>query len=149
MMNNKISPLFFTLLIGFSLITLAEDITGLWQSIDDKTGNVKTTVEIRPDTQGIYTGTIKTISPRVGSQLQETCTLCPIPHTNQRLVGLKTITGLKHVSGSDYAEGQILDPISGKQQSLKAKLSASGNRLNLQGFSNNIAGRTQAWIRVK
>ena len=111
--------------------------------------SVKTTVEIRPDTQGIYTGTIKTISPRVGSQLQETCTLCPIPHTNQRLVGLKTITGLKHVSGSDYAEGQILDPISGKQQSLKAKLSASGNRLNLQGFSNNIAGRTQAWIRVK
>ncbi len=56
MMNNKISPLFFTLLIGFSQITLAEDITGLWQSIDDKTGNVKTTVEIRPDTQGIYTG---------------------------------------------------------------------------------------------
>ena len=149
MMNNKISPLFFTLLIGFSQITLAEDITGLWQSIDDKTGNVKTTVEIRPDTQGIYTGTIKTISPRVGSQLQETCTLCPTPHTNQRLVGLKTITGLKHVSGSDYAEGQILDPISGKQQSLKAKLSASGNRLNLQGFSNNIAGRTQTWIRVK
>ena len=149
MMNNKISPLFFTLLIGFSQITLAEDITGLWQSIDDKTGNVKTTVEIRPDTQGIYTGTIKTISPRVGSQLQETCTLCPIPHTNQRLVGLKTITGLKHVSGNDYAEGQILDPISGKQANLKAKLSTSGNRLNLQGFTNNIAGRTQAWIRVK
>ena len=148
-MINNFKLLSFALLIGFSTLTSAQDITGLWQSIDDKTGNVKTTVEIRPDTQGIYTGTIKTISPRVGSQLQETCTLCPTPHTNQRLVGLKTITGLKHVSGSDYAEGQILDPISGKQQSLKAKLSASGNRLNLQGFSNNIAGRTQAWIRVK
>ena len=147
--NNKITPILFILLTSSSQIAFSADLSGLWQSIDDKTGNVKTTVEIRPDTQGIYTGTIKTISPRVGSQLQETCTLCPIPHTNQRLVGLKTITGLKHVSGSDYAEGQILDPISGKQQSLKAKLSASGNRLNLQGFSNNIAGRTQAWIRVK
>ena len=148
-LNNKIIAIIFTLLICGSQMGFAEDISGLWQSIDDKTGNVKTTVEIRSDAQGIYSGTIKSISPRVGSKLQETCVRCPAPYTNQRLVGLKTITGLKHVSGNDYAEGQIFDPISGKQASLKVKLSASGNRLNLQGFSNNIAGQTQAWIRVK
>ena len=147
--NNKITPILFILLTSSSQIAFSADLSGLWQSIDDKTGNVKTTIEIQPDAQGIYTGTIKTISPRVGSKLQETCINCPAPYTNQRLVGLKTITGLKHVSGNDYAEGQILDPISGKQANLKAKLSTSGNRLNLQGFTNNIAGRTQAWIRVK
>lgn len=66
-LNNKIIPIIFTLLIGSSQMGFAEDISGLWQSIDDKTGNVKTTVEIRPNAQGIYSGTIKTISPRLGS----------------------------------------------------------------------------------
>ena len=104
-MKNNFKLLSLGLLLGFSTLTSAQDITGLWQSIDDKTSEVKAIIEIRPNDQGIYTGTIKTITPHVGYQPKELCYKCPRPYTNQPILGLKTFTGLKLAKDNEYADG--------------------------------------------
>ena len=38
--------------------TFAADITGLWQTIDDKTGTPKAHVEIRKEANGTYAGKV-------------------------------------------------------------------------------------------
>lgn len=45
-------------LVGINTATFAADITGLWQTIDDKTGTPKAHVEIRKEANGTYAGKI-------------------------------------------------------------------------------------------
>lgn len=147
MAKRLISSLFLTLISSFSF---AEDINGLWQSIDDKTGAPKGVVEIRKEANGTYTGKVVKITPRAGYVPKETCVDCPAPYTNKPILGLDVVTGLKHSEGLNYTSGRILDPNSGKIYSMKAKLSANGKRLHLRGYLGVSAlGRNQIWIRIE
>ncbi|ESK54575.1 MAG: DUF2147 domain-containing protein [Moraxellaceae bacterium] len=138
------------LLSVISSCTFAEDITGLWQSIDDKTGAPKALIEIRQEANGSYAGKIVKITPRAGYTPKETCVDCPAPYTNKPILGLDVVTGLKHSDGSSYTNGRILDPNSGKIYSMKAKLSSNGKRLHLRGYLGVSAlGRNQIWIRAE
>lgn len=138
------------LLTAVSSFTFAEDITGLWQSIDDKTGAPKALVEIRQEANGTYAGKVVKITPRSGYTPKETCVDCPAPYTNKPIVGLDVLTGLKYANGLNYNNGRILDPNTGKLYSMKAKLSANGKRLHLRGYLGVSAlGRNQIWIRAE
>ena len=131
-----------------SSLSFAEDITGMWQSIDDKTGAPKALVEIRKEANGTYAGKIVKITPRAGYTPKETCVDCPAPYTNKPILGLDVMTGLKQGEGLNYVNGRILDPNSGKVYSMKAKLSSNGKRLHLRGYVGVSAlGRNQIWIR--
>ena len=131
-----------------SSVSFAEDITGMWQSIDDKTGAPKALVEIRKEANGAYVGKIVKITPRAGYTPKETCVDCPAPYTNKPILGLDVMTGLKQGEGLNYVNGRILDPNSGKVYSMKAKLSANGKRLHLRGYVGvSVLGRNQIWIR--
>ncbi|MFV5264754.1 DUF2147 domain-containing protein [Acinetobacter courvalinii] len=147
MSKSLISILFLTMISSFSF---AQDITGLWQSIDDKTGAPKGIVEIRQEANGTYTGKVVKITPRTGYIPKEICVDCPAPYTNKPIIGLDVVTGLKHSEGLNYTNGRILDPNTGKIYSMKAKLSANGKRLHLRGYLGISAlGRTQIWIRTE
>ena len=98
MKKQIISVLFFSVL---SSLAFANDITGLWQTIDDKTGAPKGQVEIRKDANGNYVGKIVKITPRVGYTPKTTCVDCPAPYTNKPILGLDVLTGLKHSSGNN------------------------------------------------
>ena len=124
-----------------SSLSFAEDITGMWQSIDDKTGAPKALVEIRKEANGTYAGKIVKITPRAGYTPKETCVDCPAPYTNKPILGLDVMTGLKQGEGLNYVNGRILDPNSGKVYSMKAKLSSNGKRLHLRGYVG------ERWIR--
>ncbi|AZM39338.1 DUF2147 domain-containing protein [Acinetobacter baumannii] len=131
-----------------SSLSFAEDITGMWQSIDDKTGAPKALVEIRKEANGTYAGKIIKITPRAGYTPKETCVDCPAPYTNKPILGLDVMTGLKQGEGLNYVNGRILDPNSGKVYSMKAKLSSNGKRLHLRGYVGVSAlGRNQIWLR--
>ncbi|MFM6958438.1 MAG: DUF2147 domain-containing protein [Acinetobacter sp.] len=131
-----------------SSLSFAEDITGMWQSIDDKTGAPKALVEIRKEANGSYVGKIVKITPRAGYTPKETCVDCPAPYTNKPILGLDVMTGLKQGEGLNYVNGRILDPNSGKVYSMKAKLSSNGKRLHLRGYVGvAVLGRNQIWIR--
>lgn len=138
------------LLSIISGLSFAEDISGLWQSIDDKTGAPKGLVEIRQEANGTYTGKIVKLTPRIGYKPKEICVDCPAPYTNKPIIGLDTMTDLKHSEGLNYINGRILDPNTGKIYSMKAKLSANGKRLHLRGYLGVSAlGRNQIWIRME
>ena len=136
------------LLSAVSSFSFAEDITGLWQTIDDKTGAPKGLVEIRKEND-TYVGKIVKVTPRAGYTPKETCVDCPPPYTNKPIIGLDVLTGLKSTDGLNYTSGRILDPNTGKLYSMKAKLSSNGKRLHLRGYLGISAlGRNQIWIRV-
>ena len=136
-----------TLISSFSF---AEDIIGLWQSIDDKTGAPKALVEIRKEADNTYAGKVVKLTPRAGYTPKETCVNCPPPYTNKPIIGLDVVTGLKSTDGFNYTSGRILDPNTGKLYSMKAKLSSNGKRLHLRGYLGVSAlGRNQIWIRAE
>ena len=147
MSKQLISALLLSAMTSFAF---ANDIAGLWQTIDDKTGAPKGQVEIRQEANGTYVGKIVKITPRAGYTPKTTCVDCPAPYTNKPILGLDVLTGLKHSSGNNYTGGRILDPNTGKVYNMKAKLSSNGKRLTLRGYVGVSAlGRTQTWIRVE
>ena len=148
-MRSKFKFLTSIAMLCLCQLSFAEDISGLWQSIDDKTGAPKGIVKISKDSNGTYVGTITKVTPRIGYKPKEFCVNCPAPYTNKPIIGLNVINGLKHKNGDNYEGGKILDPNSGKIYSLKAKLSSNGKKLVLRGYIGIAAlGRSQTWIRA-
>lgn len=141
--------LFAVLSLGFiSTSVSAQDISGVWRSIDDKTGTSKAHIQIRKEANGTFTGKIIKVTPREGYKPKENCMDCPAPYTNKPILGLDVLKGLKFDQGNMYSGGKILDPLTGKIYSMNAKLSPNGNRLQMRGYVGISAiGRSQTWIR--
>ena len=133
---------------SLSSLAFAQDITGTWKNIDDKTGSSKAILEIRQEANGTFTAKVIKIPPRPGYTPKETCIKCPAPYTNKPILGMDVLTGLKYVEGLNFSGGKIIDPLSGNIYSMKAKLSPNGKRLNLRGYVGISAlGRSQTWIK--
>ena len=149
-MKKIISLSIFTGLVIASTAALAQDISGTWQQIDDKTGSPKAVIEIRKESNNTFTGKIVKITPRPGYTPRERCNNCPAPYTNQPILGMEILKGLKQVEGtSSYEKGRVIDPLSGKFYDAKMKLNASGKRLSLRAYMGVSAlGRNQTWLRI-
>ena len=134
----------------FSGNVLAQDLAGTWQQIDDKTGSPKAIIEIRKEANDTYNGKIIKVTPRPGYTPQKLCNKCPAPYTNQPILGMDVLTGLKHVADTNnYEKGKVIDPLAGKIYDAKVKLSSNGKRLTLRGYMGISAlGRSQTWLRV-
>lgn len=132
-----------------SSISFAQDLTGTWQQIDDKTGSPKALIEMNKLNDGTYVGKITKVTPRPGYTPRETCVNCPEPYTNKPILGLDVIKGLKETAPDNYAGGQVLDPLTGKIYNLKGRISTNGKRLTLRGYLGISAiGRSQTWLRL-
>ena len=133
---------------SLSSLAFAQDITGTWKNIDDKTGSSKAILEIRQEANGTFTAKVIKVTPRPGYTPKESCVNCPAPYTNKPILGMDVLTGLKYVEGLNFSGGKIIDPLSGNIYSMKAKLSPNGKRLNLRGYVGISAlGRSQTWIK--
>lgn len=147
--NMKMRVLATTLIFSaIGSVAFAQDISGIWKNIDDKTGSSKAILEIRKEKNGTYTAQVVKITPRPGYNPKETCIKCPAPYTNQPILGMDILKGLKATSNGSYTNGKIIDPLSGNIYSTKAKLSTNGKRLTLRGYIGVSAlGRSQTWIK--
>lgn len=138
------------MITSISTFTFAQDITGTWRYIDDKTGEPKGLVKIEKQSNGTYAGTALKATPRPGYTPKEFCTNCPAPYTNKPIIGMKVLSGLKTEDDINYTNGKIIDPVSGKIYSLEAKLNSSGKKLFLRGYVGvSAVGRSQTWLRVE
>ena len=134
-----------------SVTAFSATIEGFWHSIDDRTGEKLSIVEIRKGADGRYHGKIVYRYPVPGGVALTHCTKCPPPYTNQPIVGLEFFSGFKEDPDkrNAYVDGKVLEPKSGKIYKGKANLSADGKRLRLRGYVGVSAlGRTQVWIRT-
>ena len=129
---------------------LANDITGTWQQIDDKTGAAKAIIVISKEANNTYSGKIVKITPRPDYNPREKCNNCPAPYTNQPILGMTILKGLKLVEGTkNYDKGRIIDPLAGKIYDAKMRLNNTGKRLTLRAsIGVSVLGRNQTWIRA-
>ncbi|MEZ2904066.1 DUF2147 domain-containing protein [Acinetobacter terrestris] len=147
MKKIAIATTFFVALIS-SFSIFAQEIAGTWIQIDDKTGSPKALIEIQEQPNGTYSGKIIKVTPRPGYTPREKCFKCPPPYTDQPILGLEIFNSLQHVNGNNYANGRVLDPLTGKIYGLKGRVSANGKRFILRGYVGISAlGRTQTWIK--
>lgn len=141
--------LMLTTLLWAGASLAADPIVGKWKQIDDRTGQVRSIVQVAQEADGTYTGTIIKRFPRPG--MLDRCQHCPEPFANQPIDGLKLITGLKPSSTQErqYVDGRIIDPYAGKIYKMKAKVSANGRTLTGRGYIGvSLLGRTQTWLRL-
>lgn len=139
----------FFICIGCSFSLYAQDISGIWKTIDDKSGNPKGLIEIKKNKNNHYTGTIIKLFPPIGFKGVDICQNCPEPYTHQPMLGMEVLKGLEYNAKTDsYEGGKILDPRQGRLYNVRAKLHSDQKRLHLRGYVGVSAlGRNQVWIR--
>ena len=126
------------------LCLLAQDIVGKWHTVDDQTGEVKSTVEIYLKENKAFGKIVAITDPQ---QQNVKCTECQSsdPRKNQKILGMEIIKGLKQ-SGKEWISGEILDPENGKVY--KCKIWVENGALVVRGYLGfTWLGRSQTWVR--
>jgi uncharacterized protein (DUF2147 family) len=120
---------------------------GKWQTIDDKTKEIKSEITIS-DANGVLSGKVSKIL-RKDAKPDAVCDECKDARKGQPMLGLEIIRGAKK-DGSDnvWTGGKILDPENGKEYTLKLTPEDGGKQLAVRG-SIGPFGRTQTWTRVQ
>ncbi len=118
--------------------------SGLWKTIDDKSGMAKSLVEISDGQDSLY-GTIKKIFllPQEGED--PICLNCPGQLKGQKIIGMKILWGFNKLNGK-WAEGKIMDPGNGKTYSCTMWM-LSDKELKVRGHLGPFY-RTQTWRKV-
>lgn len=136
---------FFAVLSGFMMmvlvsVTQADDApVGLWNTIDDTSGEAKSTVELYMEGDRLYGRIIELINP---DEPNPVCEQCTGEKLNQPVIGLTIIEGLSF-DGDYWSDGEILDPENGK--SYDCRIWREGNKLMVRGYIGFFY-RTQSWI---
>lgn len=133
--------LFCVLCAGMS--AQVSQIVGDWTTIDDKTGEARSTVHIYKATDGKYYGKITSL---IGQSADEVCVPCEGEDHNKPVVGLVIIRQMMEKDG-ELVGGRVLDPESGNIY--YAKLYLKDGKLVLRGSldKRGLLGRNQTWIR--
>jgi uncharacterized protein (DUF2147 family) len=117
---------------------------GVWKTFDDKTGNPRAIVTIYTQNGRLFGRIESTFTPGAEHRV---CVPCTDERKNQPIIGLVIIRNMRE-DGTDYDDGDILDPESGSVYRCKMHVEADGTRLVLRGYIGvPWLGRTQIWQR--
>jgi uncharacterized protein (DUF2147 family) len=141
---SRLKPLIFLVsFILFQSIGWGASITGLWTTIDDKTGEKRAVVDLTI-TNGVLNGRVVKIYHQPGDT--GICSKCPGDFKDKPTMNLQIIWGLTKKDKNIWEGGHILDASTGKIYNLKLHLFK--NKLYCRGyFGIPLLGRTQIWIR--
>jgi uncharacterized protein (DUF2147 family) len=118
---------------------------GVWKTIDDKTGQAKSIVEITEE-KGELTGKVREVL-QSDQGPNPICKECEGERKNQPIAGMTIIWGMKK-DGEEWTGGKILDPKNGKVYGCKMHLEDGGKKLEVRGFIGfSLLGRSQTWER--
>jgi len=120
---------------------------GTWQTLDDKTKEVKSEVQIT-EASGVLSGKITKLLRKDAKQ-DAVCDECTDDRKGKPVLGMEIIRGVKKVDGKDiWEDGKVLDPENGKTYAAKLTPIEGGKKLEMRG-SIGPFGRTQTWVRVQ
>ncbi len=124
---------------------------GLWKTVDDETGKVKSAVRVS-EKEGVLTGVIEKILDPEAPQ-DGVCDKCSDDRKNKPKLGLTIIRHAK-LEGQNmegpWTGGEILDPNNGKTYKLKLTVIEAGKKMEVRGYIGApILGRTQVWQRME
>ena len=131
-------------LIGVGAALAADSPIGQWNTVDDKTGKVRSTVEVYDQGGKIFARITGLADPNDEQGKPRTCTKCQGDDKDKPIVGLVIVKGLG-ASGDRYKGGTILDPEDGKVY--KAEIWVEDGKLKVRGYLG-IFYRTQTWTKA-
>lgn len=122
---------------------------GSWHSIDDKTGEIKSLIQIT-ESNGVLSGRVDKLLRKDADQ-KAVCKECTDDRKDKLVLGMEIIRGARKTEGKDVWEGgNIVDPDNGTVYRLKMTPIEDGKKLEVRGFVGfALLGRTQTWIRVQ
>ena len=134
------------LLLLFTCLQMqSQTVLGKWKTIDDKTGETKSVVDIFENNGKVYGKIIEIID---ATRRNKKCEKCEGIDKNKPVLGLVIIKGLTK-DDDEYNGGKILDPESGNIYKCILKLS-SKDKLEVRGYMGfALIGRSQTWVRIK
>ncbi len=119
---------------------------GTWRSIDDKTQEAKSEIQIT-EAGGALSGKVTKLLRKDAKQ-DAVCEECTDDRKGKPMLGLEIIRGAKKAEGKEvWEDGKILDPENGKTYGLRLTPVEGGKKLEVRG-SIGPFGRTQTWVRV-
>jgi uncharacterized protein (DUF2147 family) len=118
-----------------------------WKTIDDKTGKVKSIVEISQAANGTLSGKVVEIL-HSDKGPNPVCDGCEGANKNKPVKGMTILWNLSQDKGttSKWSGGTILDPANGKTYRSKIELQPGGGKLDVSGCIAFIC-RAQTWVR--
>ncbi|WP_038345502.1 DUF2147 domain-containing protein [Acinetobacter sp. A47] len=134
-----------------SAASCSASIEGYWKSIEERTGEQLSIVEIRKGNDGRYHGKIVYRYPNSHGIALTNCTKCPAPNTNKPILGLEILSGFREDpnKADAYIDGRVLEPTSGRVYKGKGVVTGEGKRLRMRGYMGVSAlGRTVVWLRT-
>ena len=146
---KKISYLFaviIALLLNVNTNAQHDEITGLWKTIDDETGQPKSVVKIYLKDGKLF-GDIVKLFRKPGEDPDPICDKCDDddPRKDQKVLGMTIITDMEFQdSDNEWEDGEILDPKKGKVYD--CKLWVENEKLQVRGYVL-FFHRTQEWLR--
>jgi uncharacterized protein (DUF2147 family) len=132
-------------LLGSGIVLAADPPVGKWKTVDEKSGKVKSEVQIYEQGGKLY-GKITALTDPLDKQGKpRICTECKGADKDKPIVGLVILKDLSP-SKDRYKGGTILDPEDGKVY--KAEIWVEDGKLKVRGFLA-FFHKTQTWIRGK
>ncbi len=136
----------FAIVLNANSYAQHEEITGLWKTIDDETGRVKSVVKIYLKDGKLFGDVVKLFRKK-GEDPDPICSKCDDddPRKDQKILGMTIITNMKYDPDDDeWVDGEILDPKKGK--TYDCKLWVENGKLQVRGYVL-FFHRTQEWVR--
>ena len=132
------------ILLAAGLAPAAESPLGRWKTVDEKTGETRSEVEIY-EQDGKLFGRITSIpEPLDKDGRPKTCTKCTGADKDKPIIGLVILKDLAK-DGERFTGGTILDPKDGKVY--KAQVWVEGGVLKVRGYVGFFF-RTQTWPKA-
>ena len=129
-----------------SLATAQMSPVGRWNTVDDKTGEIKSEIQIT-DNAGVLSGNVTKLLRKDAKQ-DEVCDKCSDDRKDKPILSMQIIRGAKKAENKDvWEDGKILDPENGRNYTLRLTPVDGGKKLEVRG-SIGPFGRTQTWVRV-
>jgi len=140
-MKIKLLSILFFL---FCYTANAQSIIGTWESVNEETKKVESTIEIY-EKSGMFFG--KIIEIKDPKKKDALCNLCEGNLKDKPILGMVIVRDLKK-DQDEWSGGRVLDPKNGKEYKCTISLKDE-NTMKLRGYIGfSVFGRTAYWYRV-
>ncbi len=132
-----------TVVIAAGAAMAAGSPVGTWKTVDDKTKQVVSTVEVYEQGGKIFGKITGLTEPNDDQGKPKTCTKCTGADKDKPIIGLVIVKDLS-ADGDRYKGGTILDPADGKIY--KAEMWLEDGALKVRGYLG-VFYKTQTWVK--